>query len=176
MARVARHMALMIGEGSVDVADDSEHIPRHALLRVVIAGEIAGDMAVSALDAKRSSKCAHHLLNVGVGGKNPEVFGRPRRRGSWRVTSSAPLSCQRERTENQQGKDCAHGAHPIPPGPMCQMNGVVLFKIQSCLGSAELNLVDEVLAVNVFGLNDGLAVLLFGILNGRCGSKALAGV
>jgi hypothetical protein len=63
-------MALMIGEGGVDVADDSEHIPRHALFCVVIAGEITGDMAVSALDAKRGSERAHHLLNVGIGGKN----------------------------------------------------------------------------------------------------------
>lgn len=59
-------MALSVGEPGIDIRDDAKHVARHALLRVLVAREIALHVTVGALHAERGPECAHRLLNIGI--------------------------------------------------------------------------------------------------------------
>ena len=93
MAGVARNMTLAVRERGVDVGCDAEHVPRHILLRIVVAGEIAGNVAVGALNAERCAERSHRLLDIGVGRQHSEILWRSgRRRRLLSPSASAFLS------------------------------------------------------------------------------------
>jgi hypothetical protein len=113
-------VSLAVGEARIDVGRHTQHIARNVLFRVVIAGEIALDVTIRALDAKRGSESAHRLLNIHIGRQNLQVL---RWSGRWACfrAASAPLGKQADRTNEEQAEEYAHAAHPIPLALACQI-------------------------------------------------------
>ena len=94
-------MCLAIGEGCVDVVSDSNHITRHVLLAIFIAGKVALYVTEGALHAQRCPKRSHGLLNIDIGGQHFEVFRGPGRGSSLPAATSAILSYQTERANQE---------------------------------------------------------------------------
>jgi hypothetical protein len=105
MAGVACDVRLTVGEIRVDVGGDSDHIARHALLRVIVAREIARDVAIRALNAQRGPERTHNrgdLRDVRVRGQDSQIFRRPGGRGASPSAAAPPiLSHQMERRKQQ---------------------------------------------------------------------------
>jgi hypothetical protein len=94
MASVTGDVHLAIREIRVYVRRDAQHVTRHTLLRVIIAGEIALDVTEGALNAERGSKRAHSLLDIHIRREYLQVLRRARWWASLLTAASAPLGQQ----------------------------------------------------------------------------------
>jgi hypothetical protein len=88
-----------VGKRRVDIRRHSQHIARHVLFGIVIAGEIALNVAEGALDSQPGPESSHHLDNVHIGRQYLQVFGRPWRRAC--LPAPASLSDQLAGSESQ---------------------------------------------------------------------------
>ena len=85
-------MPLAVWKSGVNIRSDAQHVSRHALLCVFVAGEIALHMTIRALDAQRGPESSHYLLDICIRRQNPEIlWGARRWRRSLPTTTSALL-------------------------------------------------------------------------------------
>ncbi len=83
-------MAFTVGEGGVDIGGDAQHIACNIFFRVIVTGEVAGYVAIVALNTQRGAERIHRLPQIGVGREHTEVGWR----GGWKrnLAASAPAA------------------------------------------------------------------------------------
>ena len=94
MTSVAGDVHLAIREVRIYICGDPQHVACHTLLRVIVAGKIALDVAVGALNPERSPKRAHSLLDIDIRREYLQVLRRARWWASLLPTAPAPLRKQ----------------------------------------------------------------------------------
>lgn len=91
MTSVAGDVHLSVREVRVYVCGDAQHVACHVLLRVIVAGEIALDVTVGALNTERGPKRAHCLLDIDIGREYLQVLRRTRWWANLLAAAPAPL-------------------------------------------------------------------------------------
>src|SRR3954470_6241229 len=78
VTRVTGHLRLggAVGELGIDVGDHRDHHARGLLLRLLVAGIVAHDVAVEAVDSERLGKLAHDTGTEVFGLENLKILRR----------------------------------------------------------------------------------------------------
>ena len=131
MARETRYVLFAFGKGEIagvrkivpavwktrcNIFHQKEHLTRFALMRIIIAGEIARSVAEVTLDTECGNERPHYLVDVHVRGEHLQV---PWRGQLLRTSRDGPLlGKQRERSktrERQQTHFSAAASEPRRP-------------------------------------------------------------